>query len=64
MNYPTELAYRLTRAGYLVTISRYPITGYYEIWREAPGEFGTYWQKTIFDTGREAWAAYKRNEAK
>ncbi len=61
MNYPKELASRLTRAGRLVTLSRYPISGYYELTRETAGEYGTYYARTLYDTGREAWSAYKRN---
>jgi hypothetical protein len=64
MNYPKTLASRTTRAGRYVSLSRYPISGYYEITRETADEYGTYYARTIYDTGREAWAAYKRNGEK
>lgn len=64
MNYPKTLASRLTRAGRLVTISRYEFSGYYEITRETADAYGVLFLRTLYDTGREAWAAYKRNEAK
>ena len=61
MSYPTDLATRLTRAGLLVTIARYPLTGYYEITRETRDADGHYYARELYDTGRDAWAAYKRN---
>ncbi len=62
MNYPTDLASRLTRAGLLVTIARYPVSGYYEITRETRDAAGHYYAREQYDTGRDAWRAYKRNK--
>ncbi len=64
MNYPKTLASRITRAGRYVSLSRYPISGYYELTRETADGYGTYYARTLYDTGREAWAAYKRNGEK
>lgn len=58
MNYPKELASRLTRAGDYVSISRYKFTGYYEVIKV----FGNYFHTEHFDTGREAWNYYKTNK--
>jgi len=62
MNYPTDLATRLTRAGLLVTITRYPASGYYEITRETRDASGHYYARELYDTGRDAWRNYKRNQ--
>lgn len=61
MNYPTQLATRLTRAGNLVSIGRYEISGYYEITRETSDAYGVLFARELYDTGRDAWAAYKQN---
>jgi len=57
MNYPIDLACRLTRAGDYVGISRYRFTGYYEVTKEYRGQY----YRRLFDTGRDAWAYYKTN---
>ena len=57
MNYPIQKATRLTRAGELVTLSRYPVTGYYEITKEING----YFTRKLFDTSAEAWRYYRHN---
>ena len=56
MNYPATLRVRLTRDGELVTINRYLFSGYYEVTKGLNC-------KTIFDTGREAWAYYRHNRS-
>jgi ADP-glucose pyrophosphorylase len=58
MNYPRDLASRLTRAGNYVAISRYRFTGYWEVTKEVGG----YYQRRLFDTGRDAWAYYRTNK--
>lgn len=57
MNYPRDLASRLTRNGRLIVISRYPVSGYYEVTKEAGG----YYTRQRFDTGAAAWKYYRHN---
>lgn len=58
MNYPIDLASRLTRAGRLITISRYRFSGYWEVTKE----LGGYYDRRLFDSGRDAWAYYRTNK--
>ena len=53
MNYPELLRSRFTRSGVLVSMWRYPVTGYWEVTTH-------YGHKMLFDTGRAAWAYYRK----
>lgn len=61
MRYPTQLTARLTRDGKLITISRYGVTGYYEITKETSDANGAYFHRVLFDTARDAWRYYRHN---
>lgn len=55
MGYPNLIKSRFTRRGVLVTIWRYPVTGYYEVDTH-------YGHRMMFDTGRAAWAYYRKGQ--
>ena len=59
MNYPRDLASRLTRDGRLIVISRFNGSGYYEVTKETDG----YYRRIIFDTGASAWRYYRHNRS-
>lgn len=54
MHFPVTLKTRISRTGEYVSIARYPVSGYYEITRDNAA-------RTLFDSGREAWAEFRRN---